>query len=148
MPTYIPNDFKPTEDTIIALKADGIVQAFLDQYVTQHFSEFWNELKDDKKKKGLKSAWQTCYRLWARRAFQGKLGREYEDNLHKRTFGYSKPKPNLFQETLGDMITEGVEGPKKKKPAYRLPDPPADTGERMDQAEALDKLREMTGGKS
>jgi len=101
---YIPKDFEPNEKTYKALKADGIVQAFLDQYVTQHFTEFWNELKDDKKKKGLKSAWQTCYRIWARRAFHGKLGREYEDNLHKRTFGHGRSKPNIFQEVQADLM--------------------------------------------
>ena len=143
--TYIPKDFEPTEKTLKALKKNGIVQDFLDRYVTEHFTEYWNELKDNHDKKGVKVAWQTCYRIWARRDFHGKLGREYEETRHGRN-RFGKSKPNLFQETLGDMITEGVEAPKKKKPDYRLPDPPADTGERMSTTEALDKLESMFPG--
>jgi hypothetical protein len=147
MPHYIKKDFEPNEKTFKALQANGIVQAFLDEYVTEHFIEFWNELKDDHNHKGQKTAWQTTYRGWARRAFKGKLGRLYEERRHQRSV-YGKAKPNLFQETLGGMIAEGSSRPPKKKPSYRLPDPPPDTGERMSVDEAVEKLGKMFQSKS
>ena len=151
MPTYIPSDFEPSEKTYKALKADGIVQAFLDRYVTQHFSEFWNELKDDKKKKGLKSAWQTCYRIWARRAFHGKLGREYEETRHGRN-RFGKSKPNIFQEVQADLMNS----PKmpKPKPATlglthnKILMPKCKPMSRKKALAELGKLSKRLGGKS
>jgi len=149
MPRYIPKDFAPNEKTIAALQANGVVQAFLDQYVTQHFIEYWTELKDDKKPKGKKEAWQTTYRNWARSAFQGRLGRIYEDDLHKRSGPYGKCKPNVVQEVAAGLIAQDMPAkPFKPPPNYRLPDPPADTGERMTQDEAFAKLDKMFQVKS
>jgi hypothetical protein len=148
MPAYIRKDFDPSDKTYDFLKAKHqIPREFLDEYVTEHFTNYWNELKDEHNHKGQKEAWQSTYINWSKSAWRGRLGRIWEEHRHDRN-GYGKSKPNLFQETLGDMITEGTEGPKKPKPTYRLPDPPADTGERMSTDEALDKLHAMFPGKS
>lgn len=148
MPTYIPKSFTPTDKTYDFLKANHqIPREFLNDRVTEHFTSYWNELKDDKKDKGKKEAWQTTYMNWAKSAWRGRLGRDWENHRHDRD-GYGKSKPNLFQEVAGKMIAEDLEAPGKAIPkSYRLPDPPPDTGERMSTEDALDKLSTMFGGK-
>lgn len=143
MSAYIATNFAPNEKTIKVLREDGIFIEFLDQCVTVHFTEYWNELKDDKKKKGLKSAWQTCYRIWARRAFHGKLGREYEETRHGRN-RFGKSKPNLFQEVQAGMMSSDLPNPARKpKPNHHIPKPPA-PGKPMSRKKALTELGKLS----
>jgi hypothetical protein len=142
MPKYIPADFQPTDKTYsFLLKKHQIPRDFLDEYVTDHFINFWNELKEEKLAKGKKSAWQTTYITWAKRAWRGLLGREYEDKRHKnRQLG--GPRENLFEDTLADL--QGEKKPKKKspqpRPVHRKPAEPA-PGPAMTAEQAFDQLR-------
>ena len=103
MPSYIKDNFEPDESTINKLRQEGIFKDFLDAMVTQTFREYWEELRNEKKAAGKKSAWQTTYRTWARRAFRGKCGREWEDR-HKYQDRKGGLRNDLF-EYLGVKIT-------------------------------------------
>ena len=150
MPTYIKKDFAPTDKTYDFLKAKHqIPRPFLDEWVTEHFSNYWNELKDDKNQRGRKTAWQTTYINWSKSAWRGRLGRLYEENLHKRSGPYGKCKPNLIQEVAAGLIAKDMPAKPFKPPTrYRLPDPPKPTGETITQDEAFKKLDAIFGVKS
>ena len=147
MPEYIPKDFAPSEETYQALQKNGIPREFLDLYVTEHFIEYWTELKTEKKKKGRKSAWQTTYRVWARRSFHSKPGKEYEERRHWRQGGGSLGS-DVFGKTLEKLSANAKEEPAvMAAPAkYRLPDPP-EPGEAMDAMDAIAQMKEKLGVK-
>ncbi|MBW2635882.1 MAG: hypothetical protein JRE14_17600 [Deltaproteobacteria bacterium] len=143
MSAYIATNFTPNEKTIKVLREDGIFIEFLDQCVTKHFLEYWTELKEDKKKKGQKSAWQTCYRLWARRAFHGRVGREWEENRHRRN-RFGKSKPNIFQEVQAGMMgsTKRVRTVNETPPPVEPPLVPP--GKPMSRKKALGELSKLS----
>lgn len=107
MPSYIPDNFKPDDATLLVLRQEGIFEDFLQARVTKEFIEYWQELKAQKLKKGQKTAWQTCYRRWARRAFMGKAGKDWEENRHRRQHG--GPRNDLFGQ-----IFDGIKNPVKE----------------------------------
>ena len=126
---------------------------FLDQVVTPEFIEYWTELKDQGLNKGKKSAWFTAYRKWARRAFHGKAGREWEDRAkyQQRKGGM---KTDLFDNVLGKINGSATRDPDDSASGvpisaactnagrYRLPDPPK-PGPAMSPTEAFDQLKKM-----
>ena len=147
MPSFIPSNFTPRQDDYIVLQREGIMRDFLEQVVTPEFIEYWTELKDQGLKKGKKSAWFTAYRKWARRAFQGKAGKDWEDRAKYQNRGGGL-KTDLFeaalqnfnewdQKTTEKSIVDAMAGKK-----YRLPDPPK-PGPAMSPTEAFDQLRKQ-----
>ena len=147
MPSYIKDNFEPDEATINKLRQEGIFKDFLDAMVTQNFREYWEELRNEKKAAGKKSAWQTTYRTWARRAFRGKCGREWEDR-HKYQDRKGGMRNDLFDSLLdkvADQMVDACSPPDECvgfKKTYRLPDPP-EPGEAMTPAEAFQQLSEI-----
>ena len=144
MPSYIKDNFEPDEATINKLRKEGIFADFLSEMVTPHFREYWEELRNEKKAAGKKSAWQTTYRTWARRAFRGKCGREWEDR-HKYQDRKGGLKNDLFGKVLSNLADKEPDdaavfacNPKN----YRLPEPP-EPGEALTPTEAFQQLSEI-----
>ena len=83
MPSYIKDDFKPDPNTLNLLRQKGVFEDFCD-YIMPHFMSYWLDLKNQGKAQGKKSSWQSTFLNWAIRSHQGTVGREYEENKHKR----------------------------------------------------------------
>ena len=143
MTTYITDDFEPTADTYKALQANGIPREFLDLRVTEHFNEFWRDLRDRELKKGKKSSWQTTYRVWARRAFEGKAGRDYEKFRHVR-HDDGKMTGDLFKQTLERLAQENPDSPNVVGMVKSEPPPPIDN-EVRNELQSLAKALEILG---
>jgi hypothetical protein len=143
MPSRIPPGFKPDDATINALRKEGIFEDFLEHSVTPHFIEYWEETGEKKK------AWQTTYRRWARRAFHGKAGREWEDR-HKHQNRNGGMCGDLFGNILDKingsapaLCGEGREVAPTGRPAGRcrpIHSPIPGEGETMSTEEALKEL--------
>ena len=98
MAKFIPVKFTPSEADFSALRKDGICADFCD-YILPHFREYWEDLKEQKLARGKKSSWSTTFRVWARRAFRGRVGAEYEQIRHQRR-DHGGRKDDLFADVL------------------------------------------------
>lgn len=157
MPEYISPDFEPSKETYRVLQSNGIPREFLDQYVTEHFIEYWLERKEkaiagelNKRdtKASKKTAWQTTYRVWARRSFHGKPGREYEERRHQNWGGRANrimTGEDLFTIPSGKEVREQFQP--TQRPRHKIPErPPAPDGP-TNSEEAIALMKKTLGVK-
>ena len=104
MPSYIKDDFKPDANTLNLLRKKGIFEDFCD-HIMPHFMSYWLDLKNQGKAQGKKSSWQSTFLNWAIRSHQGTVGREYEENKHKR-YGRGGLRNDLFEQ-IADKVLNG-----------------------------------------
>ena len=88
----IPENFKPTEQSLNNLQRHGVLPDFV-EYELPNFITYWEETG------GKKKSWQMTLQVWMKRAHQGKAGREWEENRHIRE-RHSKPNTDFFSIPL------------------------------------------------
>ena len=118
MPTKIKGDFKPDERSYNNLRVHGAIPEFVD-YELPNFITYWMETG------GKKKSWQMTLQRWMRSAWQGKAGRDWEYNRHKRQDSGSSG--DLFHANEGWLkaIRENVEPAVYEGKRYRIPERPA-----------------------
>ncbi len=92
MRTKIPDKFKPTAQSYNNLRKHGAIPDFVDDQLDA-FVTYWQETGEKKK------SWQMTLQTWMRRAWQGKAGREWEENRHRQR-KWGGEKTGLFDEVL------------------------------------------------
>ena len=136
MPTKIPENFKPSEQSYANLRKHGVLVDFVEDQLPG-FITYW---QDTGKKK---ASWQMTLQTWMRRAHQGRAGREWEESRHIRNRYSGGLKNDLF-----DACLKKIENPTTCKPVstsqrkYRLPAPPP-PGPAMTRDEALAELAKL-----
>ena len=135
MPTKINPDFKPDERSYTNLRKHGVLPDFIEDQLPG-FITYW--LDTGKKK----SSWQMTLQVWMRRAFQGKAGREWEQNRHIRERYQTGPKEDLFEKILNNLDPTSKTVETTTEPKYYLPDPPA-PGPAMKPEEAFEQLKKL-----
>ena len=146
MASYIKDDFKPDPNTLNLLRQKGIFEDFC-EYIMPHFMSYWLDLKNQGKAQGKKSSWQSTFLNWAVRAHQGTVGREYEENKHKR-YDRGGLRNDLFETVLSSFEVAGTTSEKQTvtihAPRYRPPDPPIPgEGQTMTFEQAQAELKKM-----
>ena len=102
----IPENFKPTEQSLINLKRHGVLPDFV-EYELPNFITYWQETG------GKKKSWQMTLQVWMKRAHKGKAGREWEENRHIRERHQSKPKQDIFDSLFSDIKNNFDRKPEK-----------------------------------
>jgi len=140
MPNFIPKDFTPSDQSYNNLAKHGAIKDFVDSQLDT-FVTYWTELKDKGSAKGKKESWQATFQTWMRRAWNGKVGREWERTRHYTTRAPSDNPLGDAIETLFGMADESKE-PEKPKPPVDYPKRKvAQGGPPMTAEQAFDQLR-------
>ena len=133
MPTKIPIDFVPSELSLNNLAKHGALPEFIDSQI-DYFRTYWTDTGKTKE------SWQSTLQVWMRRAWNGKAGREWENNRHQ--FQTRAPSTgNPFDEVIRNL--EGNIEPPKKEPRYKLPPKPINTDSPMTSEQAFAELRKQ-----
>lgn len=139
MSSYLPDNFKPAPGTLNKLRAKGIFEDFLESEVNPRFLTYWQEQKEKKLAAGRKTSWNQTYYNWAIRAHTGRVGKEWEENRHRRESHGRAYKGDLFADVLDKL--QGKPKPKKPGIRYHKPEPVNLEGPTMTADEAFEELR-------
>lgn len=144
MPTRIKADFTPS-NRVYDLMATryGITVERAREFIGHELGDFMMYWEGRTDAKAAKANWDSTCLNWMKRQYDDKK----EAMARNRVYG--KDKPNLVQEVAAGLMAQDMEKPgKKPKSKYRFQDPPPDTGERLSQEDALEKLNQMFRGNS
>ncbi len=116
------------------------------EFCGQELGEFIMYWEGIKGQQATKSNWDSTFLNRMKQVY------EYKKEATARSRAYGGTQDNVFQKAGASLPNSPIEKPAVpfKSPArYRLPEPPADTGERLSQDDALEQLSKMfPGGRS
>jgi len=119
--TRLNKDFTPTEQTLNNLRKHGAIPEFVDHELEMFKAYFLDpDLPDSKAKK---SSWQMTLQRWMRSAWQGKAGRDWEYNRHKRQD--SGGSGDLFDAAFAKWEKDCPVKNPQVITTYRIPERPA-----------------------
>ena len=67
MASFIPPDFKPSDQSYKNLRKHGAIPEFVDDQL-DYFVTYWTEKKEKKQESGKKASWQMTLQRWMRSA--------------------------------------------------------------------------------